>query len=127
MHDHLAQAVLKVCPGLTTLSCWGCTWLTDATLAVCAQHCLQLRKLTLPVECSVTADGLRALVIKLGSEMRSLDFQHYYQLGDDVVLAVTEHCPLLGSLRCPSNVSDAVLMKLKERCVNLRAKQLNRT
>jgi hypothetical protein len=58
MHDHLAQTVLKVCPGLTSLSCWGCTWLTDATLAVCAQHCPQLRKLTFPVECPVTADGL---------------------------------------------------------------------
>jgi hypothetical protein len=127
MHDHLAQTVLKVCPGLTTLSCWGCTWLTGATLAVCAQHCPQLRKLTLPVECPVTADGLRALVIKLGSKQRSLDFQHCYQWGDDVVLAIAERCPPLKYLRCSSNVSDAALMKLKERCVNLRANQLNRT
>jgi hypothetical protein len=79
------------------------------------------------VECPVTADGLRALVIKLGSKLRSLDFQHCYQWGDDVVLAIAEHCPLLENLRCPSNVSDAALMKLKERCVNLRANQLSRT
>jgi hypothetical protein len=120
MNDNLAQKMLRVCPGLKALMFSGCEWLTDATLAVCAQHCPHVWQLTLPAESHITAAGVTALVIKLGSTLRSLDFYFCSCLGDEVVLAIAEHCSLLEYLRCPSNVSDAVLMKLKERCVKLK-------
>jgi hypothetical protein len=39
MSDELSHAVLKVSPALKELDLYGCEWLTNATLAVCALHC----------------------------------------------------------------------------------------
>jgi hypothetical protein len=120
MENDLLQELLKVSPHVTELSFGGCEWLTDATLTVCAQHCPQLRELTL-WECPhVTAEGMRALVIKLGGTLRSIAIRLCPQLGDEVVLAVAEHCPLLEHFYPPTTVSDAAVAKLKGRCVNLR-------
>jgi hypothetical protein len=55
MDDELAQSVVKVCPNLTEFGCWHCEWLTDATLAVVAQHCPQLREVTLCCCCCCCA------------------------------------------------------------------------
>jgi hypothetical protein len=119
MDNDLLQELLKVSPHLMELSFGGCEWLTDETLAVCAQHCSQLRELTLWESPHVTAEGMRALVIKLGATLRSIAIRLCPQLGDEVVLAVVEHCPLLEHFYPPLTVSDAAVMKLKERCVNI--------
>jgi hypothetical protein len=42
MSDELSHAVLKVSHELKDL--YSCDWLTNATLAVCAQHCTELEK-----------------------------------------------------------------------------------
>jgi hypothetical protein len=114
MDDNLAQEMLKVCPDLTGLLCWDCDWITDATLAVCAQHCQKLQCVVLDGSPFVTTGGVRALVIKLGSTLRSVNFRFCNQLGDEVVLAVAEHCPLLEWFHCPPNLSDAAGAKLKQ-------------
>jgi hypothetical protein len=124
MDDNLAREMLKVCPDLKGLLCWDCDWITDATLAVCAQHCRQLQWVVLDGSPFVTTDGVRALVLTLGSTLRSVNFRFCNQLGDEVVLTVAEHCPLLEWFHCPPNLSDAAVAKLKqlgvrERCVVL--------
>jgi hypothetical protein len=120
--NHLVQGFLMVCPNLTTLWCRRCEWLTDATLAVCAQHCRQLQRLGLDECPHVTTDGLRALVINLGSTLRSIDLCFSDHLGDEVVLAIAEHCPLLEQFTAPPNTSDTAMAELLNRCVNLKLK-----
>jgi hypothetical protein len=120
MSDELAQAVLKVSPKLTVLRCVeSCGWLTDATLAVCAKQCPLVKKLTLS-ECPFVSNaGVRALVSSLGSNLRVVNLKHCAQLGDDALLAVAEHCPLLKNFVCKANMSDAAVAKLAEGCPHL--------
>jgi hypothetical protein len=118
--ETLAQEVLEVCPNLTSLSSWHSELLTDATLAVCAQHCPQLHELTLGESPGISVEGMIALVSKLGRTLRTVDLKFCQQLDDEVALALAEHCPLLELFYPPPNVSDAAVAKLRERCVNLK-------
>jgi hypothetical protein len=68
-------------------------WLTDTTLAVVAQNCMQLREALCC--CCVTTDGVQEIVTKLGNSLQAVDLGGYDQLGDEAVLAILEHCPLL--------------------------------
>jgi hypothetical protein len=119
VHEDLAQKVLKVSPNLITLDFWDCDWLTDDTLAVCAQYCPLLQYLSLGDNYYVTTAGVRELVTKLGSKLRFVELQSCPQLGDEAVLAVAEHCPLLERLYPPPNVSNAAMAKLRKSCVLL--------
>jgi F-box and leucine-rich repeat protein GRR1 len=113
--------VVKVCPNLTEFDCWHCEWLTDATLAVVAKNCPQLRELTLCCCCCcVTTDGVREIVTKLGNSLQAVDLGGCHQLGDEGVLALLEHCPLLERFVTPLAVSGAAVAKLKESCVTLK-------
>jgi hypothetical protein len=118
MSEELAQAVLKVSPALQELYLYCCEWLTDATLAVCAQHCPRLHKLAIVVNPHVTPDGVRALVTTLGHKLRSVFLQCCDQLGDEVVLAIAEHCPLLEHFGAPPNVTEVAFAKLRASCAN---------
>jgi hypothetical protein len=120
MSDELAQELLKVSPGLRELHVYPCDWLTDATLAVCAQHCTQLHTLALWAIHHITAEGVRGLVVKLGGKLRSVSLQYCSQLGDEVVLAIAEHCPLLERFVPPMDMSDTAMAKLKQCCVYLK-------
>jgi hypothetical protein len=85
VHEDLAQKVLKVSPNLITLDFWDCDWLTDDTLAVCAQYCPLLQYLSLGDNYYVTTAGVRELVTKLGSKLRFVELQSCPQLGDEAV------------------------------------------
>jgi hypothetical protein len=117
--EDLAQKVMKVSPNLITLDCKDCDWLTDDTLAVCAQYCPLLQNLSLGDSHYVTTAGVRALLSRLGSKLRFVELQSCPQLGDETVLAVAEHCPLLERCVPPPNVSNAAMAKLRKRCVLL--------
>jgi hypothetical protein len=119
MDDGLAQDVLLLCPNLTELQCFYCEWLTDATLAVCAQHCPLLGTVSLWGCTNVTTNGVRVLLSKLGSQLRRIDLTRCPQLVDEAVLAVAEHCPQLTQLIRPHNVSDAAVVKLAQGCPGL--------
>jgi hypothetical protein len=122
MDNELAQGVLKGSPSLTKLifTCEYSEWLTDATLAVCAQYCPLITRVTMTGCPLVTNDGVRLLVSSLGSTLRSLNVQDCPLLSDDVLLAVAEHCPLLQDILCDVNGSDAAVVKLAEGCPHLR-------
>jgi hypothetical protein len=95
MDDDLAQGVLRVSPNLTKLRCEDrCEWLTDDTLAVCAQHCTQVTEITI-VRCPLVTDsGLRVLVSSLARTLRYVGVGHCDQLRHDTLLAVAEHCSM---------------------------------
>jgi hypothetical protein len=126
--NELAQEVLKASPNLTTLLCTeGCEWLTDATLAACAQHCPLVQDLELYKSPNVTDNGVRTLVTSLAITLRCAKLLYCSQLSDDALRAIAEHCPLLEVIVCTINVSDATVVKLAEGCAELRYVYLNRT
>jgi hypothetical protein len=125
MHDTLAVGLLKVSPNLTTLNCEGCSgYLSDATLAACAQHCPLVHTVVLHKCCYLTNSGVRVLVSSLANTLRCVKLQQCCQLSDDAVQAIAEHCPLLEEITCTMNVSDAAVVKLAEGCPELRKVQL---
>jgi hypothetical protein len=117
--EELAQDVLTACPNLTEVDCFHCKWLTDATLAVCAQHCPRLESLSLWACTNVTTDGVRTLVAERGRQLSQINLMDCSQLEDGAVFAVAEHCPRLLEIKCPPNVSDASMVKLAEGCPQL--------
>jgi hypothetical protein len=96
-----------------------CDWLTDATLAVCAQHCPLIEDVTLPRCPLITNAGVRTLVSSLASKLRSVHLQNCPHLSEDALLAVAEHCPLQDKVVCSLDVSDAAVVKLAECCSGL--------
>jgi hypothetical protein len=94
MSDELSHAVLKVSPALKELDLYGCEWLTNATLAVCALHCTELEKW----KCG---DVLVLPQLECGTWRRNWAAAAYgepwilWRAGRWAVLATAEHCPLL--------------------------------
>jgi hypothetical protein len=120
MDDELAQAVLRASPNLTALSClWRSDWLTDATLAVCAEHCLLVTAITARRCPLITDGGVRATVSNFASKLLYLHLEECTQLSDDSLLAVAEQCPLLKGIVWIGDASGAVVMKLAESCHEL--------
>jgi hypothetical protein len=126
-NDALAQAVLAVSPALKRLRFVSCSWLTDATLAVCSQRCPLLTSIEMCQQRAVTADGLLHLT-KLGNRLRCISVTGNRHLGDDVVLAIAQHCPLLEVCYLAHlKVTDAAVVKLAEGCPKLKAVELSGT
>jgi hypothetical protein len=116
--ERLLQAVLMVSPHLSEVDFRGRESLTDATLTECAQHCPLVTTVRLAACSNVTTGGMRVLVSAL-RRLRVLHIWACVQLGDDTVLAIAEHCPLLEELSCPVGVPDAAVVKLAEGCPHL--------
>jgi hypothetical protein len=116
MNDELARGVLRVSPNLTKVDFCVCGWLTDATLAVCAQHCPLVSKIALSGCWFVTDKGVCVLVSGLASSLRCVDLDTCPLLSDDVVLAIAKHCPLLEKFECTMDVSNAAVVKLAKGC-----------
>jgi hypothetical protein len=115
-NDELARELLKVSPNLTVLDCAGCVWLTDATLAVCAQCCPRLETVVLDHCPMVTGEGVRALLVTHGAKLRKIGLAGCHPLGDDTLLAIAEHCPLLERVVCPPDTTDAAVATLAQGC-----------
>jgi hypothetical protein len=80
MNDGLAQKVLMASPAVKEVSFVYCDWLTDATLAVCAEHCPLLEGIRLSDRAPhFTTAGVLQL-IQLGSKLRRVDFGYCPQL-----------------------------------------------
>jgi F-box/leucine-rich repeat protein 2/20 len=116
MSEELAQGLLTVSPNLTALDCGDCFWLTDATLAVCAQHCSLLESISIKRCHEVTTAGVTALVSKVGHNLSTVNLEDCFRLGDEAVVAIAEHCPQLTQIMCPSTVSAAALATLIRSC-----------
>jgi hypothetical protein len=127
MNDGLAQKVLMASPAVKEVSFVYCDWLTDATLAVCAEHCPLLEGIRLSDRAPrFTTAGVLQL-IHLGTKLRRVDFGYCPQLGDEVVLAVAQCCPLLQDFKCPPHTSDAAFVLLAESCPELTTAGFART
>jgi ferredoxin-thioredoxin reductase catalytic subunit len=57
-----------------------------------------------------------SLVVGCGATLKSVTFSGCPQLGDEVVMAIADHCPMLEVLHCPAGVTDAAVVKLAEGC-----------
>jgi hypothetical protein len=126
-NDALAQAVLAVSPALEMLRFGFWSWLTNATLAVCAQHCPLLSNFEMRQQRSVTAEGVLQL-IKTGNKLRCVALTGNRQLGDEVPIAIAQHCPLLEVCYLAHlKVTDAAVVKLAEGCPRLKAVELSGT
>jgi hypothetical protein len=110
------QEILRLSGCLTSLHVKSCEWLQDATLLVCAQHCPLLTDLTLTSCKAITTEGVVSLITGCGATLKSVTLSGCVQLGDEVVMAITDHCPRLEVLHCPAGVTDAALVKLAEGC-----------
>jgi hypothetical protein len=66
-------------------------------------------------------------LIHLGTKLRRVDFGYCPQLGDEVVLAVAQRCPLLQEFTCPLHTSDAAFVLLAESCPELTTAGFART
>jgi hypothetical protein len=119
MDDTLAQEMLKVSPELKWIDFELATWVTDATLIVCAQHCSLLESVTVRGCTQLTDAGVCTLIAKVGSTLRSISVGCCYLLTDESVLAIARQCPHVVSVSCPPNASDAAVAKLAEGCPNL--------
>jgi hypothetical protein len=122
--DELAQEVLKVCPNLTELQCRCCGRITDATLLICAQHCPPLKAINFTGCPLVTIEGVRALVSKAASRLRTVEIHKCPQLGDEMALVLAEHCPLLEHFESDPKMSNAAVGVLVRHCVRLRRKPM---
>jgi hypothetical protein len=110
LSDALAQGVLVVSPNLVAVEFKECKQLTDATLAVCAQHCPRLETVIM-VWFGVTNLGIRALAKGAAYTLREIRIAGYKQLGDDAVFAIAKLCVRLDffTLReCPLVTGNAV-------------------
>jgi hypothetical protein len=110
LSDALAQGVLMVSPNLVAMECKECRHLTDATLAVCAQHCLRLETIIL-VCFGVTNLGIRTMVNGAANTLREIRIAGCNQLGDDAVFAIAKLCVRLDcfTLReCPLVTGNAL-------------------
>jgi hypothetical protein len=126
-NDALAQAVLAVSPALERLRFVSCSWLTNATLAVCAQHCPLLSNFEMRQQRSVTAEGVLQL-IRPGNKLRCVALTGNRQLGDEVLVAIAQHCVLLEVCYLAHlQVTDAAVVKLAEGCPKLRSVELSGT
>jgi hypothetical protein len=118
MTDDLACKLLAIHPNLSEFRCTGMVWqLSDNTLATCAKHCPHLSLLALQDCTAVTSEGVLSLH-RSGNKLVTIRLTNCPQLGEEVVLAIGQHCPLLEicCLQLLGLVTDAAVVKLAEGC-----------
>jgi hypothetical protein len=115
----LAHRILAASPAVEDVNFAYCDWATDASLALCVQRCPLLESVTL-IGCTTqfTSAGVVHAIELSNKNLRRLDLLGCVQLGDEVVLAVAQYCPLLEAFSSPPNVGD-VLAELAEGCPRL--------
>jgi hypothetical protein len=125
MSPPLAQGLLSVSPNLTELNLSGCSWLTDATLALCAQCCPPLETFIMRGCGTVNHVGVRAFVSKVGSTLRIIDLEGCSRLGDETIQAIAQHCPLLQQITYPPCVTAAADAFLNRGCPLLLCRKMS--
>jgi hypothetical protein len=131
MDDKMVQEVLRVCPNLSSLSCelpkWYSDWPTDFTLSVCAQHCPLLTDISIRGCTRITDAGMRVLVKRRATKLRSVVLRNCPELSDKTLVAIAKRCPLLEKITWGVNGSDAGVVKLAEGCRELNYIELLNT
>jgi hypothetical protein len=125
--ETFVQQVLRVSPGLTSITLSDAC-LSDTTPALCAQHCPLLEELGVVSEGNrVTSAGIMQL-LKPGNRLRRVRLSGCTELGDEVILAFAEHCPLLRVMVCAElGLSDDAVVQLAQGCPELMLVDLKGT
>jgi hypothetical protein len=97
-------------------------------LEAIALNCPLLHTIALTSNYNVSSSAVVNLVTKLGAGLRSIDVRYGYHMGDEVVLAVAEHCPSLEELRCTNlRLTDPSVVRLARSCSLLRVLHVDGT
>jgi hypothetical protein len=117
--ETFVQQVLRVSPDLTSITLSDAC-LSDTTLALCAQHCPLLEELGVVSEGNgATSAGIMQL-LKPGNRLRRIRLSGCTELGDEVILAFAEHCPLLRVMVCADlALTDDAVIQLAQGCPEL--------
>jgi hypothetical protein len=100
----------------------------DAVLAAITQYCPLLHTVSLSTCPNMSSSAVVNLISHLGSTLRSIELRYGYHMGDEVVLAVAEHCPLLEELRCANlRLTDPSVVRLARSCPLLRVLHVDGT
>jgi hypothetical protein len=95
LSEKLVSDIVAVSPSLMTFIGRECEWVTDETLAVCAEHCPVLETVDVTSAVNVSAEGICALLYP-GNKLKEL---RLCAMADDVVMQlVGEHCQHLCAL-----------------------------
>jgi hypothetical protein len=118
-NNELAQMALKVSPNVTRLVLSPiCN--ADATLLVCGQHCPLLEYISIQRGRNAPSSAGVLHLFKPGSRLREVWFESYPLLGDEVLLAMAKHCPLLRVVVCNKfALTDDTVVQLAEGCPDL--------
>ena len=76
---------------ITDIDLFGC--ITDATLQHIATKCTRLEALSVERCHQITDDGITAIVEKIGSNLKVLDYSGCNRCTDAALQAVVQHCP----------------------------------
>jgi hypothetical protein len=123
----LLVEIMKASPELRKLYLFNHE-ITDEMMDVCERHCPLLEHIDLrTIGSLLTSAAMQSLISSLGGRLRCVRLSLCPQLDSRVVLALAAHCPLLEEYLGPLTVSDAAVVKLAQRCTQLRVVDLNHT
>jgi hypothetical protein len=123
----LLVEIMKASPELRKL-CLFNHEITDEMMDVCGRYCPLLEHIDLrTVGGLLTSAAMQSLIGSLGDRLRCVRLSLCPQLDSGVLLALAVHCPLLEEYLGPLNVSETAVVKLAQRCTQLRVVDLNHT
>jgi hypothetical protein len=121
MNFSLLMDVLRVSPSVTRIKFSQLPWLKDRELSMCAYHCPLLELVFIYACSNVGMKGMLKL-LKPGNQIRELHVTRCPQLGDAVMFAAAQHCPLLETFRTDETyVSDGAVTALAKQCGRLQS------
>jgi hypothetical protein len=113
LSEELLIGILAVWPHLENLKCFNREALTDAALATCAQHCPQLKTLSIRRCPAVTSRGLIEF-FRPRNKLTSIDLAGMHCVDDAVAEAILQHCSCVHQLFMPAGLSREMTDRLRQ-------------
>jgi hypothetical protein len=125
--EGLVLEVLRVSPSVTKLT-HSIASLSDETLIMSAQFCPLLEVLNIVSGGYCVSNAAMMHLLKPGNKLRRVRLCGCTRLGDDVLLAMAQHCPLLSVLTCAEfALTDDAVLQLAQGCPELMLVDLKGT
>jgi hypothetical protein len=125
--EGLVLEVLRVSPSVTKLT-HSIASLSDETLTMSAQFCPLLEVLNIVSGGYCVSNAAMMQLLKPGNKLRRVRLCGCTRLGDDVLLAMGQHCPLLSVLVCADlGLTDEAVIQLAQGCPELTLLDLKGT
>jgi F-box/leucine-rich repeat protein 17 len=117
--EGLVLEVLRVSPSVTKLT-HSIASLSDETLVMSAQFCPLLEVLNIVSGGYCVSNAAMMQLLKPGNKLQKVRLCGCTRLGDDVLLAMAQHCPLLSVLTCAEfALTDDAVVQLAQGCPEL--------